>query len=82
MNESIANVGTPTLREKTVGGLERITEYQLRDRDLELVRKFQGRTVFTIAIGKKLDVYRQEIVRLSCSVRSPTGYGESMLTID
>lgn len=43
--------------------------YDFRERDLELLNRFQTRTVFTITTDKNLHVYQKEIFMLAYSVR-------------
>jgi hypothetical protein len=49
--------------------LGHIEIYRLRDQDLELLSKFQTRTVFTITFDKSLPIYQNEIVKLACAVK-------------
>ena len=42
--------------------------YQLDGQDLELLSKFQTRTVFTIGNDKVGHIFQNEIIKLACSV--------------
>jgi hypothetical protein len=53
--------------------LKRNDFYQLRDQDLQLLSKFQTRTVFTITFYKSLPIYQNEIIKLACAVSE--GFG-------
>jgi hypothetical protein len=44
------------------------SSYQLTDREFELVRKFQCRTVFTVSNSNNVTVYLENLVKLGCSV--------------
>jgi hypothetical protein len=46
--------------------------YQLNGQDLELLSKFQARTVLTIGTDKSSRIYQNEVIKLACSV-SPLG---------
>ena len=42
--------------------------YRMKDQVLELLNKFQTRTVFTITFDKSLPIYQNEVIKLSCAV--------------
>jgi hypothetical protein len=50
--------------------MESNVAYLLRERDLELLSKFQARTALTISTEKSLRIYQNEIIRLAFSVRT------------
>lgn len=47
-------------------------KYVLAKEDVDILRRFQNRTVFTIGTARSVHVYRSEIVRMVCSVNCPT----------
>ncbi len=59
----------PALRHQSVVSLASNTLNELGEQDLELLNKFQARTIPTICFEKNLVMYQTEIVKLACSVR-------------
>lgn len=43
-------------------------KYALTKGDVDILRRFQNRTVYTIGTARSVQVYRTEIVRMVCSV--------------
>jgi hypothetical protein len=70
LNQTIASNIVPTLRPPPTASLESNAVYLLRERDLELLSKFQMRTALTISTEKSLHIYQNEVVRLAFSVRT------------
>ena len=56
--------------------------YDFRKQDLELLKKFQTRTVFTITTEKNLSLYQMEAIKLAYSVRTVSLYLESPTDLD
>jgi hypothetical protein len=63
-------MAAPSLRKQPTAPLEIDASYQLREQDLELLSKFQARTVLTITTDKNLRIYQNEIIKLAYSVRT------------
>jgi hypothetical protein len=59
---------SPLTMQNSSKTLRRNEMYQLMDQDLELLSKFQTRTVFTITFDKSLPIYQNEIIKLACTV--------------
>ena len=70
LDQTIPSVIAPSLRPQSTGSLGSNASYQLGEQDLELLSKFQARTVFTISTLKSLRVYQSEIIKLTYSVRA------------
>jgi len=68
LTQIILTPPAPTLR-VSLSDTESVSNYQLKERDFELLKKFQSRTVFTISNPNNVDVYLDELVKLGCSVR-------------
>jgi hypothetical protein len=81
LNQTIASNIVPPLRPPLTAPLEGYAVYLLRERDLELLRKFQVRTALTISTEKSLHIYQNEIIRLVFSIRTPTSYQASNTNI-
>ena len=43
-------------------------KYVMTKEDVDILRRFQNRTVFTIGTARSVHVYRHEIVKMVCSV--------------
>lgn len=70
LNQTIASNIILPLRPPSTRSLESNAVYLLRERDLELLSKFQVRTALTISTEKSLHIYQNEIIRLAFSVRT------------
>ena len=44
--------------------------YVLRKEDIDVLKRFQNRTVYTIGTQRSVHVYREQIIGMVCSVRS------------
>ena len=70
LKQTVPSLIVPSMRSRSKGFLEsRIAVYDFRERDLELLHKFQIRTIFTITTDKNLHLYQKEIFMLAYSVR-------------
>lgn len=54
-------------------------KYVMTKEDVDILKRFQNRTVFTIGTAQSVRVYRDEIVRMVCSVRCPLPYRTFLL---
>ena len=71
LKQTVPSVIAPALRLQATGSQGSTnTMYDFRGQDLELLNKFQTRTVFTITTDKNLHVYQKETFKLAYSVRS------------
>ena len=69
LKQTVPSIITPSLRLRSTGssdGRDAIYDFQLRD--LELLKKFQTRTVFTITTDQNLHLYQKESFQLAHSV--------------
>ncbi len=70
LGESGLGIVFPALRSQSVASLASITLNELGGQNLELLDKFQARTIPTICFENNLVMYQSEIVKLACSVRT------------
>jgi len=68
LKQTTPSLVAPALTQKSAASLECNALYQLGVQDLELLSKFQTRTVLSISIGKSLRVYQNEMIKLAFSV--------------
>ena len=70
LKQTIPSIIAPSLRLQSTRSLEsRHARYDFREQDLELLNKFQTRTVFTITTEQNLSAYQKETFKLAHSVR-------------
>ena len=70
LKQTIPSPVAPLSRIRSTGSLEsRKAIYDFREQDLELLNKFQTRTVYTITTEKNLQFYQKETIKLAYSVR-------------
>ena len=75
LKQTVPSIIAPALRLQATGSQEsRNAIYDFRGQDLELLNRFQTRTVFTITTDKNLHVYQKETFKLAYSVRNPSTY--------
>lgn len=70
LKQTVSSIITPSLRLPATGfsdGRDAIYDFQMHD--LELLRKFQTRTVFTITTDQNLHLYQKQSLQLAHSVR-------------
>ena len=70
LKQTVPSIITPSLRLRSTGssdGRDAIYDFQLRD--LELLKKFQTRTVYTITTDQNLHLYQKQSLQLAHSVR-------------
>ena len=70
LKQTVSSVITPSLRLRSTGssdGRDAIYDFQMQD--LELLKKFQTRTVFTITTDQNLHLYQKQSLQLAHSVR-------------
>ena len=70
LKQTVSSIITPSLRLRSTGspnGRDAIYDFQLHD--LELLKKFQARTVFTITTDQNLHLYQKQSLQLAHSVR-------------
>jgi hypothetical protein len=82
LSQTIPSMIAPPLRQQSMGSLESNALYQLGKQDLELLSKFQTRTVLTISTDKSLRIYQNEIIKLAFSVRTLSSCVVSHTDID
>ena len=71
LKQTVSSIIAPSLRlpsTRSSDGKNAI--YDFRVQDLELLKKFQARTVFTITTDQNLHMYQKESLKLAHSVRS------------
>jgi hypothetical protein len=61
-----------SLSPQSMGSQDINVAYQLDVQELELLSKFQTRTVFTIGTDKSSHIFQNVIIELACSVRTLT----------
>ena len=70
LNRTIPSIIAPSLKQQLVKTFESSLSCPLEEQDLELLSKFQARTVFTISTNTSLPIYQNEIIKLACLVRT------------
>jgi hypothetical protein len=78
---TIPSTIAPLLTQQLAGSKESNALYQLHGQDLELLAKFQTRTVFTITSDRNRRIYQDEMIKLACSVRAHVTHIQAMLTL-
>ena len=70
LKQTVPSIITPSLRLRSTGSSDgRGAIYDFQVRDLELLKKFQTRTVFTITTDQNLHLYQKQSFQLAHSVR-------------
>lgn len=70
LKQSIPRVISPSLRQQWMESLESNSLYQFGEQDLELLSKFQARTIVTVTADKSLVTYQHEVIKLAFLVRT------------
>lgn len=82
LKQTLPSIIAPSLRLQSTRSWEsRDARYDFREQDLELLNKFQTRTVFTITTDQNLSTYQKETFKLAYSVRTLAHPWQTRLTL-